>query len=269
MGLLMFKQHASAVYANRDFIFASIRREFELKYRNSLLGALWTVLNPLAMIVIYTLVFSKIMQARLPGLEGAYAYSIYLCAGILFWGVFSEIALRAQGVFLEQAHLLKKINFPRLCLPAVVVGSGLINFSIIFALFLGVLVLADALPGMELLALIPVLAITVWFAIALGVVLGILNVFFRDVGHFFGVVLQFWFWLTPIVYPASILPERAQALLVFNPLAHCVQAAQAVIVQHAWPSWSGLLGVALASVFLSLLAVRLYLRHGADMQDEL
>ena len=154
MGLSMFKQHASAVYANRDFIFASIRREFELKYRNSLLGALWTVLNPLAMIVIYTLVFSKIMQARLPGLEGAYAYSIYLCAGILFWGVFSEIALRAQGVFLEQAHLLKKINFPRLCLPAIVVGSGLINFLIIFTLFLVVLVLVDALPGMELLALI-------------------------------------------------------------------------------------------------------------------
>ena len=205
MGLFMFKQHASAVYANRDFIFASIRREFELKYRNSLLGALWTVLNPLAMIVIYTLVFSKIMQARLPGLEGAYAYSIYLCAGILFWGVFSEIALRAQGVFLEQAHLLKKINFPRLCLPAIVVGSGLINFLIIFTLFLVVLVLVDALPGMELLALIPVLGITVWFAIALGVVLGILNVFFRDVGHFFGVVLQFWFWLTPIIYPASIL----------------------------------------------------------------
>ena len=151
MRLSMFKQHASAVYANRDFIFASIRREFELKYRNSLLGALWTVLNPLAMIVIYTLVFSKIMQARLPGLEGAYAYSIYLCAGILFWGVFSEIALRAQGVFLEQAHLLKKINFPRLCLPAIVVGSGLINFLIIFALFLVVLVLVDALPGMRVI----------------------------------------------------------------------------------------------------------------------
>ena len=269
MGLSMFKQHASAVYANRDFIFASIRREFELKYRNSLLGALWTVLNPLAMIVIYTLVFSKIMQARLPGLEGTYAYSIYLCAGILFWGVFSEIALRAQGVFLEQAHLLKKINFPRLCLPAIVVGSGLINFLIIFALFLGVLVLVEGLPGMELLALIPVLGITVWFAIALGLVLGILNVFFRDVGHFFGVVLQFWFWLTPIIYPASILPERAQALLFFNPLAHCVQAAQVVIVNHAWPSWSALLGVAFLSLLLSLLAVRLYLQHGADMQDEL
>ena len=99
MGLSMFKQHASAVYANRDFIFASIRREFELKYRNSLLGALWTVLNPLAMIVIYTLVFSKIMQARLPGLEGTYAYSIYLCAGILFWGFFRKLLYARRAFF--------------------------------------------------------------------------------------------------------------------------------------------------------------------------
>lgn len=265
----MLLRHSISVYAHRDFIFASIRREFELKYRSSLLGGLWTVINPLAMIVIYTLVFSKIMQARLAGLEGAYAYSTYLCSGILFWGVFSEISLRAQGVFLEQAHLIKKINFPRLCLPAIVVGSGLINFSIILSLFLGVLALIGALPGVELIALLPVLAVTVWFAISLGVTLGILNVFFRDVGHFFSVVLQFWFWLTPIVYPASILPDWAQALLVFNPLTYCIGAAQAVIVGHSWPSWSALLGVSVLSAAISLLAVRLYAQHGADMQDEL
>jgi len=265
----MLKQHASAVYANRDFIFASIRREFEIRYRNSLLGAMWTVLNPLALIVIYTVIFSKIMQARLPGLDGPYAYSIYLCTGILFWGVFSEIALRAQGIFLEQANLLKKINFPRLCLPLVVVGSGLINFAIMFALFLAVLVALEALPGWELLGLIPVLGITVWLAIALGVSLGILNVFFRDIGHFFGVVLQFWFWLTPIVYPASILPEQAQGVLLFNPLAHCIAAAHTVILDHTMPPWRPLLGVALVAALLSMLAVRLYLQHGADMQDEL
>ncbi|MDA0630974.1 MAG: ABC transporter permease [Proteobacteria bacterium] len=265
----MLKQHVSAVYTNRDFIFASIRREFEIKYRNSLLGALWTVLNPLALIVIYTVIFSKVMQARLPGLEGTYAYSIYLCTGVLFWGVFSEIASRAQSTFLEHANLLKKINFPRLCLPLVVVGTGLFNFAIMFSLFLMVLVWVGGLPGPELLALIPVLGVTVWFAIALGVALGILNVFFRDVGHFFGVVLQFWFWLTPIVYPASILPERAQALMILNPLAHCVQAAQTIILDHSLPAWRSLFAVALAAMLLSVVAVRLYLRHGADMQDEL
>ena len=107
----MVRQHVVAIYDYKDFIFASIRREFEITYLNSALGAIWTVIHPLALITIYTLVFSKIMQARLPTFDGPYAYSIYLCTGILLWTLFSEIAMKAQAVFIEQANLLKKVNF--------------------------------------------------------------------------------------------------------------------------------------------------------------
>ena len=265
----MVKQHISAVLEYRDFIFASIRREFEIRYLNSALGALWTVISPLALILIYTLVFSRIMQARLPGIDGTYAYSIYLCTGILLWSLFSEIALKAQTVFLEQANLLKKVNFPRLCLPVVVVGNGLLNFTIIALLFAAFLALVGSLPGLEALALLPIVALTVWFAVALGIALGILNVFFRDVGHFFSVVLQFWFWLTPIVYPLTILPPMAQGLMGFNPLAGLIIAAQDVVLKEVWPDWSSLAPAAVVAVLMSVLAVRLYLSRGAEMQDEL
>ena len=265
----MVKQHVSAILEYRDFIFASIRREFQIKYLNSVLGAVWTVINPLALILIYTLVFSRIMQARLPDFDGTYAYSIYLCTGVLLWGLFSEIAVKAQTVFLEQANLLKKVNFPRLCLPIVVAGNGLINFAIIFALFGVFLTLVGSLPGMPLFALLPIIALTVWLAVALGIALGILNVFFRDVGHFFAVVLQFWFWLTPIVYPVSILPAAAQNLMRFNPLASLIAAAHDVVLRQTWPDWQSLLPAVGVAIVMSVVAVRLYLRHGAEMQDEL
>ena len=265
----MIRQHVMAVYDYKDFIFASIRREFEITYLNSALGATWTVIHPLALIFIYAVVFSKIMQARLPTFDGPYGYSIYLCTGILLWTLFSEIALKAQIVFIEQANLLKKVNFPRLCLPIVVVGSGLIRFAIVSAIFAGFLALTGLLPGLVALALVPIIALTAWFAIALGLWLGILNVFFRDVGHFFSVVLQFWFWLTPIVYPASVLPERAQELIAFNPLATLVLAAQAVVSQQAWPDWRALAWVLVVTIILSAATVRLYLLRGPEMQDEL
>jgi lipopolysaccharide transport system permease protein len=92
-----------AVWSYRGFILGSVQREFQARYRSSLLGALWAILNPLAMIAVYTLVFSQLMQARLPDVRGEYAYSIYLCAGVFAWGLFAEITGRAQTMFLDNA----------------------------------------------------------------------------------------------------------------------------------------------------------------------
>lgn len=257
------------VWAYRGFILGSVKREFQSKYRNSLLGMTWMVLNPLAMILVYTIIFSQVMRSRLPGVDNAFAYSIYLCAGIITWGLFAEITGRAQNVFLEHANLLKKLNFPRLCLPAVIVLNAGLNFSIIFGLFSGFLLISGNFPGWAFLALIPLLIIQVAFAIGLGIILGVLNVFFRDVGQLFGIVLQFWFWLTPIVYPASILPETARRLMTFNPMASLVAAYQAILVNGRWPQWQTLWLVTLLAALLCGLGVRLFRKHTGEMVDEL
>ena len=86
-----------AIWAYRGFLLGSVRREFESRYRNSLLGAAWTVINPLTMIVVYTVIFSRIMQAKLPGVDSAFGYSIYLCVGVLTWGLFTELVSRLQS----------------------------------------------------------------------------------------------------------------------------------------------------------------------------
>lgn len=258
-----------ALWSYRGFILGSVKREFQSKYRNSLLGATWTVLNPLAMIIVYTVIFSQVMRAKLPGIDSTFAYSIYLCAGVLTWGLFAEIVGRGQNVFLEQANLLKKLSFPRLCLPVAVVASAGLNFAIIFGLFTGFLILSGNFPGPAYFALLPVLAIQSVFAIGLGIVLGVLNVFFRDVGQLFGVVLQFWFWLTPIVYPITILPETAQPLMAYNPMASLMAAYQGILVAGQWPDWSSLWPVTAISALLCVWGVRLFRKHAGEMVDEL
>ena len=258
-----------ALWAYRGFIVGSVKREFQSKYRNSLLGAAWTVINPLAMIIVYTVIFSQIMKAKLPGVDTTFAYSIYLCAGILTWGLFAEIVGRAQNTFLENANLLKKLSFPRLCLPVIVVANAGLNFAIIFGLFSAFLVLSGNFPGWPYLALLPLLAILVAFAIGLGITLGVLNVFFRDVGQFFGIFLQFWFWLTPIVYPVSILPERLQPYMNLNPMARLINAFQVILVNGQWPNWYSLWPVVVLAILLCLLGFGLFRRHAGEMVDEL
>ncbi|MHA4867744.1 ABC transporter permease [Duganella sp. PWIR1] len=253
----------------RGFVLGSVQREFQAKYRNTMLGAAWTVLSPLAMILVYTLIFSQVMQSRLPGDTSEYGYSVYLCAGILTWGLFAEITSRAQNMFLEQANLIKKISFPRICLPVIVVLNALLNFGIIFGLFTIFLVASGQFPGAVFLLLLPVLLLQILLAIGLGMVLGVLNVFFRDVGQFFQIFIQFWFWLTPIVYPASILPAKVHGMLDWNPMAAVIQSYQAILVSGQAPHWEKLLPAAVLAVLLCALGMHLFRRRAGEMVDEL
>ncbi|WP_263147303.1 ABC transporter permease [Pseudomonas sp. RIT-PI-AD] len=260
---------ARAIWNYRGFVAGSVKREFQSRYRNSLLGGAWMVLNPLAMIVVYTVIFSQLMKARLPGVDDGLAYSIYLCAGVLTWGFFSEIIGRSQSVFLENANMIKKLSFPRICLPLIVVLNAGVNFAIIFALFLGFLLVTGKLPGPALLGVLPVLAIQVLFSIGLGIILGVLNVFFRDVGQFVGILLQFWFWFTPIVYPLSVLPDAARAVIALNPMTPVIGAYQTIFVYGRWPDWESLWPVTLIACVLCVLGMRLFRKRAGEMVDEL
>lgn len=257
------------LWAYRGFIYGSVKREFQSKYRNSLLGGAWTFLNPLAMILVYTVIFSQVMKAKLPGIESGFAYSIYLCAGVLTWGLFAEIVGRGQNIFLDNANLLKKISFPRMCLPIITVLNASVNFAIIFSLFLIFLIFVGFWPGWVIFSLIPILLIQLLLAIGLGMTLGVLNVFFRDVGQFFGIFLQFWFWLTPIVYPATILPESIKSIMAINPMYPLIQAYQGIFVLGQLPDWGTLFYPLVLGIVLCGLGLRLFRQHVGEMVDEL
>ena len=242
---------------------------FRQRYRHSILGRLWAILNPLSTILISTVIFSQLMKVRLPGMNDTLAYSIYLCAGVLTWGFFAEIISRCQTVFLENANMIKKLNFPRICLPAIVVLNAGVNFVISFGLFFCFLIVAGKFPGWVILGLPFVLVIQIALAIGLGIVLGIMNVFFRDVGQFVGIILQFWFWFTPIVYPLSALPKSIQPLIMLNPMSSVVVAYQSILVYGKWPDWYTLIPVAIMAALVCLLAIGLYRKRAGEMVDEM
>jgi len=259
-----------ALWRYRGFIWSNVLREFYGKYRESLFGAFWSVANPLTMILIYTVVFGRIMKSTLPGHEQTpFAFSIYLCAGVITWGLFAEMLGRLNGVFLEHGNLIKKSSFPRICLPAIVTLSALINFAIIFGLYLLFLFVTGNWPGLVLLALIPLLILQILFTLGLGIFLGTLNVFFRDVGQLTGVVLQFWFWLTPIVYTMSGLTSEVRGLMRLNPMQPLISAYQEIFLDRTLPAFEPLLPLVILTIVFLFLGAGFFIARVGEMVDEL
>lgn len=119
-----------SIWNYKNFILGMVKRDFQSRYLNSTLGLVWAIVNPLALILVYTLIFTQIMQAKLPEIESQWAYSIYLCAGVLPWNYFVESIQRMQNLFFEQSNLIKKLNFPKITLPVYILISSTINFVI-------------------------------------------------------------------------------------------------------------------------------------------
>lgn len=253
----------------RGFVLGSVKREFQAKYHQSLLGIVWTLIQPLTMILVYTLVFSQVMKTKLPGTASGFGYSIYLCAGLLTWGLFAEMVNRSQTLFIDNANLLKKLKFPSALLPLISMCHALVNFGIIFGLFLIFLVVSGQWPGWVIAALLPVLAVQLMMSLGLGLILGVLNVFFRDVGQFFSVFLQLWFWLTPIVYPSSVLPSSLQPYLDINPMYGVVSAYQEILVHGQWPQFANLVWPLTFGVSVCVLGGLLFSRRAGELVDEL
>jgi lipopolysaccharide transport system permease protein len=258
-----------ALWAYRGFVLGMVSRDFHGRYLGSVLGASWAILNPVAQILIYTLIFSQVMRARLPNQPDTLGYSLYLCAGALTWNYFVEVLLRSQTVFLEQANMLKKVNFPRITLPAYVFVSATVNFAIVWGLFLLFLLATGRWPGWPLVALLPLLAVQQTLAVGLGLALGVTNVFFRDVAQAVGVGLQFWFWLTPIVYPLAAVPEALRPLMAWNPMYAIVTSYQRIVVEQQWPTWSQLWLAGVVTLAVAAVSEVAFRHLAPAMVDEL
>jgi lipopolysaccharide transport system permease protein len=221
------------------------------------------------MILIYTLVLSEIMKPALSGHPSKFAYSIYLCSGITLWQLFSDLLTRSVGVFVHNAALLKKANLPKLAFPIVVALSGLSNFAVVFVLFLAFVGVIGSFPAGAILAMVPVVVLVVGFALGLGVLLGTLNVFYRDIEQSTTMLLQFWFWLTPIVYPGRALPEFAADLLAWNPMWPIVHFAQTIFLENRAPDWSLLAYPAIVTTVFLVLGMFAFRRLSGEIADEL
>ena len=259
----------SELYRYRSFIISSIKNDLINRFSRSKLGGLWVILNPLSQVAIYALILSNVLSAKLPGIDNKYAYSIYLMAGLLAWNLFNEIILRSLNMFIEYGNLMKKMQFPRATIPIILLGSNLVNNILLFIAMLVIFLILGHSFSWNVLWLIPFVILLLLFSIGIGLILGVINVFIRDVGQVVPIILQILFWFTPIVYPVTIIPEKYRYLLDFNPISYFTRTYQSILSYNQPPDLSVLAIISVLTFIIVLLGVFLFRRSRAEIVDVL
>jgi len=238
----------ASAWRHRNLITAMTRREVIGRYRGSFLGLLWSLFNPILMLIIYTFVFSVIFKARWStGMDSRTEFALMLFAGLMIFYFFAECINRAPSLILSNVNYVKKVVFPLEILPWVTLGSALFHFLVSLIVWLGAylilfgqLQLTTLLIPLIMLPLILLILGLVWFVASLGVYL-------RDVGQIISVLTSMLMFLSPIFYPITALPEQYQGALQANPLTQVVEGARTVLFlghQPDWLYWSGYLFIA-------------------------
>lgn len=252
---------------NIPYIVEITRQDFAGRFAGSVLGSLWAVIWPMVHLFIYIVIFGKVMGARLPGAADINAYGVYLAAGLIPWTAFSTTIGRSSSVFLDKKHIITKV---RTSMAALLIHINL-SETITYVITMGVFFLILGLQGMAFhrsLLLLPFLYyLQQLLALGLGLFAAVLNVFIRDVSQITGVVLQLWFWFTPIVYVPDILPRAVQNLICLNPAYILVDAYHKIFVYKAYPDFTGLT-ILTVMTHLLLLVSFMMLRHlEKDIRD--
>ncbi len=255
---------------NWNLILNFTRQDLIDRHSASMLGAAWTFILPLINILIFTLVFSNIMGMRLGGLGqdlGPWGYSVYLVSGLLAWNCFAATLTRITQVFHEKAHLIGKVRMSLWSLPMYVVLSETVHYLIATGFFMIFLIAIGFDFTWHLLWWIPVFLIQQLLAYALGITCAILSVFIRDISQVVGVIVQLWFWLTPIVYVANILPISIQHVVAFNPFHHLVLAYRSALIGGQGPEMLSM-GILVAfSVILLSISIFVGRKLERDIRD--
>ena len=237
----------SELWRYRDLLQLLVVNRIKTRYKRSVLGVVWTLLNPLLNTLVLTIAFSQLFRFNVPN------YAIYILSGLLFWNFFAQSTNDAMETLVWGSNLLKRIYIPRTIFAVAVVGNGLINY-LLALIPLGVVMIILRHPfTVNLLALPLAIFILGMFTLGFGLLLSTVAVFFVDMVYIFNVLLSVWFYLTPIIYPLSILPERFLPLFRLNPLVHLLQIFRSLIYEGTMPSLT-LWGLAFALGLVTLIA---------------
>ncbi len=280
------------IWVYRELLAALVHKELKVKYKNSFLGFLWSLLRPLCLLAIYWLVLGKFLRSNIPN------YAFYLFAGLIAWDLFGSTLNAATASIVSNAGLIKKVYFPREILPLASVGAGLVHFALqLLVVFAVYLIFGFDFVGPNLLLLPLAILALVAFLTAMSLLLAAANVYLRDVQHLIEVFLLFWFWLTPIVYPVNlafqvfrdreVLGVGLSTIYMLNPMANVVVGFQRalykrltvldpagtpvkVLYQASFGTYVGRLLVLLAcSTVLIWFAQRLFARAQGNFAQEL
>ncbi|RDV81841.1 ABC transporter permease [Ammonifex thiophilus] len=251
------------LYLYREMLRNLVAKELRARYKGSVLGFFWTFLNPLLMLVVYSLVFSFVMRAQMQN------YAMFLFVGLLPWNYLANSLIQGTASLVHNASLVKKIYFPREVLPLSVVLANLVNYLLSLLILIPALLIFKVHLTAALAAFPLVLLVQTLLVIPLTLLVSVATVYFRDLEHIMGILTMAWFFLTPVIYPSEIIPPELKPLFNLNPAAPIIEAYQAVFFYGRWPDWASLGWLALGGSFFLVLGFRLFDRFQRRVAEEI
>ena len=237
----------------RHLLWLFALRDVTVRYKQTVLGGLWAILQPLVQVVVFTFFFGKLMglEDRLGTYNGKeVAYPVFVLSGQVLWNYFNASVNGSSGSLLANANILRKIYVPRLVIPISTTGAPTVDMLIASGMLLLVMFYYSVVPGVMIL-LAPLLMVAAWLAaLSVGVMLSALIVTYRDFRFVTPFMLQIWFFITPVIYPPNLLPERYEMLLYINPMTGVIETFRALILNGPI-NWLGL-AISMATALIVL-----------------
>ena len=251
------------LYEYRELLKTSIKKDIRGKYKSSILGVIWSFLNPLLQLAVYAIVFPLIMKSNIPN------YTVFVCCGLIPWTFFSTAISRTSFVMVENANIIKKVYFPREILPISIVTSEMVNFIISTVIILA-FVMAYGIGFSWYIVFYPVILIIQYILlIGISLLVSSITVYIRDLQHFIGILLQLLFYATPIVYGLDIIPESFRWILKINPMSYIIDGYRSIFYYQKMPDFVGL-GIVLAiSVILCIIGYLVFNKLQKRFAEEL
>jgi len=239
--------HARELWRHRELLWLLTLREIKVRYKQTALGVAWAVLQPLSLMVVFTVFFSWFARIESDGIP----YPLFSYAALLPWIFFSTSLSFAIPSLIANSNIITKIYFPREVIPLSAVMAALLDFLIASGAFVLLLVVYRVPPSWNLLYVAPIVVIQVLFTVGVSLLLSAFTVLYRDVRHTLPLVIQIWMFVTPILYPASVVPERWRVwYFSLNPMAAIIDGYRRAILQHQPPQLDYLLLAAAVSCLL-------------------
>jgi ABC-2 type transport system permease protein len=235
----------------RYIIFFLIYKNLQLKYKHSALGFLWSLLHPF----LYLLIFLAIFSTAFPAIQN---YPLYVLSGLVFWIYFAGGTNQLCVVFIKNTHLIKSLSLPKTIYPLTELGSELVSFLLGLIPFMVMMYFLGLNISLNLLYLIPVILLFSLFVFSVGIILGSLNVFFRDVGILWNTINPAMFYLSPIAYSYTIVPEKYKFIVLYNPLYYFLEIVRNVLYEGQAPNTYFLVRCLMITGGCMLLAIFVY-----------
>ena len=243
------------------------KRDFKERYIGTGFGQLWYFISPVVTIFIYTVIFSDFMKMKMNIIDNSYAYSIYLVPGLLAWTSFSTIVMRLNTSFFDKAGLIKKINVPMYVFQLSIIMTEFFTFCIAISLGVIFLLLVGQPVTWTFLWILPIMVLQTLFAFGLGVIFSLFAPFFRDFKEIVPIIMQLWFWITPIIYVKSMIENKYPLLLTYNPFYYFAELYQNIFVYSQAPSYKSLFLILLFALVVLFSAAYLYKKMVATIKD--